>query len=98
PGSVRQGRSGRRSRFGLLLPATPDSPHDPTLAGALLEIENPTSAEATTIALPASGWRFSRRKKPGQHGWRYADPAKALGPCRSVQVLRAERVTIRCVG
>jgi hypothetical protein len=74
-----------------ILPPVPLASTDPTVGGASLEIENPTTHETATIALPASGWAAL-----GTLGFRYTDH-HVHGPCTKI-VVTSRRLVAHCSG
>lgn len=62
----------------------------PSVSGATLEIENPLTAEAVSIALPAVNWTVKSSMVIGGTIYKYSDPAFASGPCKVV-VLKGNR-------
>lgn len=67
----------------------PTAPSDPTLHGAALRLDNPTTGEAAQFTLPSTHWRATAV------GYRYADPDGENGPCHRVD-LRDGRLRLRC--
>jgi putative pyrroloquinoline-quinone binding quinoprotein len=65
--------------------ATPGGPADPTIAGARLDLENPTSGESDSFTLPAANWT-ALGSPPGSRGYLYSDTTLASGPCRTVRI------------
>jgi len=63
----------------------PQGADRPTIAGASVEVLNPTTGEATTLPMPAAGWS---ERPTGV--FRYRDPRLAMGPVK-VALLRAGR-------
>ncbi|HEY2388732.1 MAG TPA: hypothetical protein VGK30_17385 [Candidatus Binatia bacterium] len=74
----------------------PGSTGDPTLAGATLEITNPTSHETVTLALPAMNWKGSG-KPAGAKGYKYADKKPFEGPCTAAS-LKSGQWKVACKG
>jgi hypothetical protein len=75
----------------------PGSPDDPSIAGAVFELLNPSTGESATFALPAgAGWRYLG--KSGLRGYAYSDRASANGPCRSLSMRRGRGFKAVCVG
>ncbi|MEE8201440.1 MAG: hypothetical protein V3R29_09765, partial [Candidatus Acidoferrales bacterium] len=72
----------------------PGSTNDPSSAGALLEIQNPTTLERATFFLPPGGaWSAL-----GDRGWMYRDPGGANGPCHFVLIRRGSKFRADCLG
>ncbi|HJQ84397.1 MAG TPA: hypothetical protein VKA21_10000 [Candidatus Binatia bacterium] len=69
---------------------------DPTTAGALLELINPTTTETATMQLPAAGWT-ALGMPPGSLGYRYVDGHGALGPCTKV-LMTPRKLLASCKG
>jgi len=85
-----------KMRDGALFFASPDSGGDPRAHGAVLEIANSMSGEATSIALPAGGWT-GRGAPAGAKGYDYKDRNGVYGPCRRAQ-LRDGQLLVQCRG
>ena len=84
------------SRDTAVVAAAPASAGDPTIGGATLTIQNPTTLETATVALPAAGWQ-GLGTPPGSSGYRYRDGAATFGPCRSA-LLRSGTLRVSCRG
>ena len=67
---------------------------DPTVAGAMLTLRNPTTLESASMALPASNW-ISR---PGSKTYKYRDAARSDGPCTRVDLQDGKFLKIACLG
>ncbi len=72
------------ARDALIETPLPGSADDPSTAGALLEIQNPTTLERAAFFLPpGAAWSAL-----GDRGWMYRDPEGANGPCTLVLIRR----------
>lgn len=83
--------------IGLMVPA-PDDLRAPTAGGATLAITNPTTAETTAIALPASGWTMRPPSNIGGTLYKYLDKALANGPCKVVVLKGNRALKAKCDG
>lgn len=68
----------------------PGSPSDPTITGAALRVENPTTHEQVTLDLPAAGW------KAGKKDFKFN--GKALGTACTSAVLKKGQWAVACAG
>jgi outer membrane protein assembly factor BamB len=79
----------------------PTGPSDPTVAGATLELLNPTTGERDTFDLPAANWR-PIGAPPGSGmvpaGYVYRDRSAVAGPCRRVDVRNGRVFKATCGG
>jgi len=73
----------------------PGASADPTVVGAMLEIEDTDGVEAQTFALDAAGWR-GLGNPAGSRGYVYRG-SSAPGDCRQV-VIKANAVKATCKG
>lgn len=69
---------------------TPGSSGDPSLTGATLVIENPTTHERVAFDLPASNW------KPGK-AFKYGDKKPFEGPCTAAAIKKGQW-QVTCAG
>src|SRR5262249_54769994 len=78
--SMRDGADPTRRRLSWLAKDTsftlPGGADKPTVAGATLQIVNPTTGETATLTMPAAGW--TERST----GFRYSDPRLTRGPVK----------------
>jgi len=82
------------ARDALIETPLPGSADDPSIAGALLEIQNPTTLERAAFFLPPGGaWSAL-----GDRGWMYRDPEGANGPCISLRIRRGSVLRAECLG
>lgn len=82
----------------LLKAPDPGSADDPTTAGAVVRIVNPTSGESTSIALPA-GMSWKGLGNPaGSKGYLYKDPDGTNGPCSLLLVRPGKLLKVKCSG
>ncbi len=56
-----------------------------------------TSVRADTWTLPAAGW-VGLGKPRGAKGWRYADKARAFGPCKTAKLVPGRELKAACAG
>jgi len=77
--------------------ASPDSPADPRIGGATLEVRNPTTGESAAFALPAGNWQ-GLGNPPGQKGYKYGDAVLSAGPCRYVTIVANRALKASCRG
>jgi len=78
--------------------AVPGDPGDPTVAGAVLELRNPGSAETASFALPAALWTRKVGRTAGSNTYIFKDPEQVAGPCRVVKLVSARKVAVSCQG
>jgi hypothetical protein len=69
----------------------------PDVQGVDLVLENPTTAEAATLSLPAGGWKGTGSVS-GAVRYRYKDGALALGPCKSAKLETGKGLQAVCAG
>lgn len=69
---------------------TPGSSGDPSLTGATLVVENPTTLERVTFDLPAANW------KPGK-AFKYSDKKPLEGPCGAAAIKKGQW-QVTCTG
>lgn len=75
----------------------PGSADDPSIAGAAVELVNPSTGESATFDLPpGAGWRYVG--EAGLRGYVYSDRTGANGPCRFLSVRRGRGFKAVCVG
>lgn len=68
---------------------------DPTIAGAILAIVNPSTGESASFTLPAGNWS-GFGNPPGSKGYRYRDNTFADGPCNVGRVRQANGLRFVC--
>lgn len=69
--------------------------HDPTIAGATIQLRNPTTLEEATFALPPGADWKALGTPPGAKGYRYRDKSGS-GPCRSLAITPGKKATVNC--
>jgi outer membrane protein assembly factor BamB len=83
-------------------PALPIPPpltdSDPTDAGAVLTLFNPTTMEYATFVLPPGrNWqRLGPAHDPGSKGYLYEDKLQADGPCSMLKMVPGKTLTVKC--
>ena len=85
PGDPERRRLVVLSRDPAVVAPPAGSAGDPSIAGALLRLANPSTGEEALLPLPAAGWQALGRPA-GSRGFRYRDSAGLLGACRKVLV------------
>ena len=81
------------ARDPLIETPLPGTANDPSTAGALLEIHNPSTLESAAFFLPPGGaWSALDNR-----GWVYRDPEGANGPCVSLRIRRGSKLQAECL-
>jgi cysteine-rich repeat protein len=84
------------SKDPLIAAPAPNTPADPRVAGVTLRLARGV-AEVDDIVLPAAGWKGAGTPA-GSEGYRYADPARANGPCKKACILTGRKLRAVCAG
>jgi hypothetical protein len=77
----------------LLFAPTPGGANDPSLLGATVQIDNPSTGETSSIELAASGWVSRVGKQSGRRKWKFSAPGSA---CPRATLNNARRLSIKC--
>jgi hypothetical protein len=85
-----------KSRDTTLAPPAPGQ--EPSSAGAVLRLVNPTSGEEAVFALPGGSSWEELGQPAGSTGYRYSDRAGDHGPCRSLLWKPGKVLRAVCVG
>jgi hypothetical protein len=100
--TVRDGRDASRRRIRLVSRdaaiASPTPGNEPSVAGATLRLQNPTTGEEAQFVVPGGeSWRGLGRPA-GSSGYRYLDSSGEHGPCRSIVVKPGRLLRVVCSG
>jgi outer membrane protein assembly factor BamB len=81
----------------LVLPP-PFTADDPTIAGASIELFNPTTGERAVFHLPEGAhWtRLGNSREPGKKGYLYVDKTGSQGPCSQLKIVPGKILSLHC--
>lgn len=83
----------------LLAPPPPLTADDPSTAGAVLELTNPTTNERAVFVLPpGANWtRLGKASAPGSKGYLYRDSEGRSGPCKLLKMVPGKLLKVTCL-